>query len=181
MRTLQRHLLLAFALLLAVGWIGQDVTAQQEADPIDALMITGGGPWHDYYTQKKQIKQGLIDRIGNINITIDHEGGESTDFKFSRHKNDEWAEKFDVVVYNQCNLFLKDGEHVESIMEAHVEHQVPALMLHCPMHVYQNATKEWFDFTGAVSYVHERNRTPFTVEAVEPNHPIMANFPGSWP
>jgi hypothetical protein len=181
MRMIDRGLSLSLALLIALSWIGQDATAQQENDPIEALMITGGGPWHDYYTQKKRIKEGLIDRIGNINITIDHEGGESKDFKFSRHKNDEWAENFDIVIYNQCNLFLEDGEHVErSIMETHVEHQVPALMLHCPMHTYQNATKKWFDFTGAVSYVHERNRTPFTVEAVEPNHPIMANFPGSW-
>ncbi|MEQ9021758.1 MAG: hypothetical protein RLN82_03250, partial [Pseudomonadales bacterium] len=38
----------------------------QNADPLKILMITGGGPWHDYETQKDQIREGLLERLSNI-------------------------------------------------------------------------------------------------------------------
>ncbi len=42
----------------------------------------------------------------------------------------------------------------------------------------------WWDFVGAVSYVHEKenhpNTSPYTIEALEPRHPIMRNNPRSW-
>ena len=34
-----------------------------QADPLRILMTTGGGPWHDYGTQKDQIKNGLLERL----------------------------------------------------------------------------------------------------------------------
>ena len=156
----------------------------QDTDPLKVLMITGGGPWHDYEVQKRDIERGLLERLSNFELTIDHEGGEERNFTFSRHANTDWAREFDLVIYNQCNFYdgedaLADAAHVEQIIAAHVEYQVPAVMLHCPMHVYQHATEKWFDFTGAVSYYHE-DRRPFTVEVLEPTHPIMVNFPATW-
>lgn len=161
-----------------------DQEIDQNTDPLKILMITGGGPWHDYEVQKKQIEEGLKERLSNFELTIDHEGGEERNFAFTRHANTDWAKEFDLVIYNQCNFYdaddaIADRAHVERIIAAHVEYQVPAVMIHCPMHVYQYVTSQWFDFTGAVSYVHE-DRRPFTVEAMEPNHPIMVNFPSSW-
>lgn len=165
----------------------------QDADPLRILMITGGGPWHDYATQKEQIEEGLRERLSNIEITTDYEGGdtktmESTDFHFSRHLKEDWAADFDVVIYNHCNLQVKDEEYVKGIIAEHVEHQVPAVMLHCPMHLYQyasgDAPQAWWDFTGAVSYVHEKENHPntpsYTIEVLEPDHPIMQNYPPSW-
>lgn len=159
-------------------------TAYQKVDPLKILMITGGGPWHNYEVQKKQIEDGLKERLSNFELTIDHEGGQERNFAFTRHANTDWAREFDLVIYNQCNFYdgddaIADRAHVERIIAAHVEYQVPAVMIHCPMHVYQYVTSEWFDFTGAVSYVHE-DRRPFTVEVLEPTHPIMVNFPSSW-
>ena len=165
----------------------------QNTDPLKILMITGGGPWHDYATQKDQIKEGLLERLSNVEITTDYEGAdtltmESTDFFFSRHLEDDWAADFDVVIYNHCNLQVKDGAYVEGIVAEHVKHQVPAVMLHCPIHLYQyargGAADTWWDFVGAVSYVHEKenhpNTPPYTIEVLEPQHEIMKNYPRSW-
>ena len=161
-----------------------DQERDQGTDPLKILMITGGGPWHDYEVQKKQIEEGLNERLSNFELTIDHEGGQERNFTFSRHANTDWAREFDLIIYNQCDFYdgedaLADADHIEQIIAAHVEYQVPAVMLHCPMHVYQYATEKWFDLTGAVSHFHE-DRRPFTVEVLEPNHPIMVNFPRTW-
>ena len=163
---------------------------EKSVDPLKILMITGGGPWHDYATQKDQIKDGLLERLSNVEITIDYEGGdtatsESTDFFFSRHLKEDWAAEFDVVIYNHCNLHVTDEDYVKGIIAEHVKHQVPAVMLHCPIHLYQYAEGDgaaaWWDFTGAVSYVHEINeRLPYTIEVLRPKHPIMQHYPRSW-
>ncbi len=177
-----KRILLSILTLVFSGSLLQYAGAQN-TDPLKVLMIIGGGPFHDYYTQLRQLEDGLTDRIGNIEFTIDHNEGESEQdmhFKFESQLTDEWAQQFDLVLFNSCNLDMGDAEHVEQIMAAHAEHQVPAVLLHCPMHLHRTTTPVWYDFTGAVSYHHEVVRIPFTVEALEPNHPIMANFPGTW-
>ena len=123
----------AFLALILSGSLSQ-FAAAQDADPLKILMITGGGPWHDYATQKDQIEAGLLERLSNIDITTDYEGAdtltmESTDFHFSRHLQDDWAADFDVVIYNHCNLQVKDESYVKGIIDQHVKHQVPAVML----------------------------------------------------
>jgi uncharacterized protein len=113
---------------------------------------------------------------------------ESTDFKFSRHLEDDWAAEFDVVIYNHCNLQVKDEDYVKGIVAEHLKHKVPAVILHCPMHLYQyaggDAPDAWWDFVGAVSYVHEKENHPntpsYTIEVLEPQNPIMQNYPRSW-
>ncbi len=189
---LNKKILLSILTLILSGSLLQFAGAQN-TDPLNILMITGGGPWHDYATQKDQIREGLLERLSNIEITTDYEGAdtntmESTDFFFSRHLKDDWAEEFDVVIYNHCNLQVKDEAYVKGIIAEHVKHQVPAVMLHCPIHLYQyargDAADAWWDFTGAVSYVHEKenhpNTSPYTIEVLEPQHPIMKNYPRSW-
>lgn len=147
-------------------------------DPLKVLMITGGG-WHDYEVQKNLLEEGLTDRIGNIEFTIDIEGGSESSFRFTRHENTAWAEEFDLVLYNNCQTAVGSAEWVERIVDAHVEHQLPAVMLHCAMHSFREDTNKWFEFVGARSHRHEGHQ-PFTVEAVETSHPIMANFPRTW-
>lgn len=175
------------AILVALGSASfladYSIAAPQDSAPLKVLMITGGGPFHDYYTQKQQLAEGLTDRIGNIEFTIDHNEGESKEdmhFKFESQLTDEWAKKFDLVLYNNCNLDMGDAKHVKKIMAAHARYQVPAVLLHCPMHLHRTTTPDWYNFTGAVSHQHEVVRVPFTVEVLEPGHPIMANFPGTW-
>jgi hypothetical protein len=174
---------IAMALLLVSILAGHAVADTGDSDPLEVLMITGGGPFHDYYTQMRQLEEGLTDRIGNIKFTIDHNEGKGKQdmaFKFESQLTDDWAEQFDLVLYNNCNLDVGDPDHVDQIMNAHAEHQVPAVLLHCPMHLHRATAPDWYEFTGAVSYQHEVIRNPFTIEVFEPNHPIMANFPGTW-
>lgn len=170
--------------LVSVILVVERVRATPEgSDALEVLMITGGGPFHDYYTQKRQLEQGLTDRIGNINITIDHyegKGKQDMAFKFESLLSDDWARDYDLVLYNNCNLDMGDAEHVDKIMAAHAEQQVRAVLLHCPMHLHRTTTPVWYNFTGAVSYQHEVERIPFTMETLEPHHPIMVNFPGTW-
>lgn len=155
-----------------------DSEAMQDNDPLKVLMITGGG-WHDYEEQKQILEDGLTDRIGNISFTIDNEVGDQADVKTSIHDDTDWAAEYDLVLYNHCHSGVDDVEYIERIVDAHVENQLPAVMLHCAMHSYRGDTRRWFEFVGARSHRHEGHQ-PFTVEAVETDHPIMANFPRSW-
>ncbi len=187
-----KKVFLSALVLIFSGSLPQYAGAQNP-DKLKILMITGGGPWHDYATQKDQIREGLLERLSNVEITTDYEGGdtqtmESTDFHFSRHLKKDWAADFDVVIYNHCNLQVKDEAYVKGIIAEHVKHKLPAVMLHCPMHLYQyaegDAPQAWWDFTGAVSYVHEKENHPntpsYTIGVLEPHHPIMQNYPRSW-
>lgn len=191
-KKLNIRMLLSVLTLVVSGSLPQ-LAGAEDADPLRILQITGGGPWHDYATQKDQINDGLMERLANVEITTDYEGGdtvtmESTDFFFSRHLQEDWAADFDVVIYNQCNLQVKDADYVKDIVAEHVKHQVPAVMLHCPIHLYQYAEDDapaiWWDFVGAESYAHEKkdhpNTSPYTIEVLEPQHPIMKNYPPSW-
>jgi type 1 glutamine amidotransferase len=191
--SIKKALALLVCSALSVFCLNSNSSAQNSVEPIEILMITGGGPWHDYEVQKDQIRDGLKERLSNIDMTIDYEGRntntmESTNFKFSRHLKENWAADFDVVIYNHCNLQLKDEEYVHGIIDEHVEHQVPAVMLHCPIHLYQyaegDAPEDWWNFTGAVSHVHEKNNhpntPPYTIQVLRPDHPIMKNYPHTW-
>jgi uncharacterized protein len=156
-------------------WMNSD----QNTDPLRVLMLTSGESGQNEYMQKNQIEDGLRERITKIELTFDHEEAEGTHIKFSRHETAGWAEEFDLVIYNQCHS-LMDEEYVEQIMSAHAEHQLPAVLLHCSMSTNQNVNDKWFEFAGAVTYVHENSTRPLIVEALEPHHPIMVNFPKLW-
>ena len=70
---INKKLLLSVLTLILSGSLLQYAGAQN-TDPLKILMITGGGPWHDYETQKDQIEEGLLERLSNIEITTDYEG-----------------------------------------------------------------------------------------------------------
>jgi type 1 glutamine amidotransferase len=155
-----------------------DVIDKNDVDPLRVLMVTGGG-WHDYDVQKGILEMGLSERIGNIEFTIDHEIGGDSNAKLSRQQNSDWATEFDLVIYNNCQAGVEDVDHIEGIIEAHVQNHLPAVMLHCAMHSFRGDTMKWFEFVGARSHRHESHQA-FTVEAVRTDHPIMANFPRTW-
>lgn len=169
-------LLSIFIILMIL--VPADSEAIQDNDPLKVLMITGGG-WHDYEEQKQILEDGLTDRIGNISFTIDNEVGDQADVKTSIHDDTDWAAEYDLVLYNHCHSGVDDVEYIERIVDAHVENQLPAVMLHCAMHSYRSDTRKWFEFVGARSHRHEGHQ-PFTVEAIETDHPIMLNFPRTW-
>lgn len=146
--------------------------------PIQALLITGGG-WHDFEAQKGILTEGIAERA-NIEWTIDHEAGEAADAKISRHETTDWAEEFDVVVYNMSFSYVTDVDWIERIARAHREHSVPAVIVHGAVHSYRRSeTDAYRELIGVSSYRHDSHR-PYTVENRKPEHAIMQPFPEEW-
>lgn len=171
------HRLVVVAAFLCFGFITGTARAQA---PLRVLLVTGGG-WHDYTAQKDILANGIRERV-NAEVTIDHEAGEDSGARIARHRTDAWAREFDLVIYNICFSDVRDRDWAEAIVRAHVTHQVPAVMLHCTVHSYnyRGDAPIWSMFLGVRSQRHQRQR-PFTVEALEAAHPILAGFPAPWP
>ncbi|MFP4173623.1 MAG: ThuA domain-containing protein [Candidatus Hydrogenedentota bacterium] len=154
------------------------VHAQENDEPLEVLMITGGG-WHDFETQKEILSEGISERA-NVEFTIDHEAGDDPEARISRHEDTAWAEEgFDAVLYNM-SFSMEDNEWVHRIVDAHLEHDIPALIIHGATHSYRHGNPErWFEFMGVRSMRHQ-SHMPFTVEALNEDHPVMANFDVPW-
>jgi type 1 glutamine amidotransferase len=149
-----------------------------DPDPIQALLITGGG-WHDFEAQKHILTEGIAERA-NVEWTIDHEAGDAADAKISRHETTEWAREFDVVVYNMSFSYVTDVEWIERIVSAHREYSVPAVVIHGSVHSYRRSdTDAYRELIGVASYEHDSHR-PYTVENLQPEHPVMQPFPEAW-
>ncbi|MEX2601013.1 MAG: family 16 glycoside hydrolase [Balneolaceae bacterium] len=162
-------------LIIAIPADAESYTMQE--DPLQVLMITGGG-WHDYDVQHVLLEEELSKRV-NLDFTIDYTTGTDADAIPEIHQNDDWASEYDLVLYNSCHSGVEDVEYIEGVVDAHVENQLPAVVLHCSMHTYRGDTMKWFEFVGARSHRHESHQ-PFTVELLEPSHPITVNFPSAW-
>lgn len=179
MRFIPATIVITAALAVTPALLPSAKAADEAAGPIRALYLTGGC-CHDYDTQKQLLTDGLGARA-NIAWTIDHEGGSSSDHKLSRHQQPDWAEPFDVVVYNMCFAAVRDDDFIENITRAHHDSDTGAVLLHCAMHSYRDAaTDAWDRLIGLDTYHHEA-QSSFLVEAVDGGHPIMAGFPeGGW-
>lgn len=148
-------------------------------EALQVLMITGGG-WHDYEAQQYSLRDGLSERV-QIEITIDHEAGKNSGHKISRHENNDWSQEFDLVLYNMCFADIRDVDWSKRIVQAHVDQQVPAVVLHCALHSYNYHRDDdtWQRFAGVKSNRHQSHK-PFTVEVLNQDHPVMARFPAEW-
>lgn len=179
-----RNLILGLPALpvLCFAFAATATATASETEPIQALMITGGG-WHDYEAQQHILAEGISARA-NVQWTIDLEGMEGGNQEQSRHKprrqrESGWAEGFDVALYNMCYSNVTDVEFIEGITRVH-EAGLPAVVLHCAMHSYRHAeTEAWRDLLGVRTTRHEAHR-PFTVENLKPDHPVMKGFPEEW-
>ncbi len=148
----------------------------QESKPIRALLITGGC-CHDYPNQKKILTEGISARA-NVQWTIVHQGGTTTNTKIGLHENENWADGYDVIVHNQCFAGVTDPAFVQRVLKPHKEGK-PAVVIHCAMHNYRDKTDEWFKFTGITSHSHGAHYA-IDVENINKDHPIMEGFPAKW-
>ena len=146
--------------------------AASAARPIRALLITGGC-CHDYERQKRIITQGVSDRA-NVQWTVVHQGGSTTDTKIPFYSDPKWYEGFDVVVHNECFSGVVDKAFVDGILEAHRK-GVPAILIHCAMHCYRVGDDRWFEFCGVQSPGHGPHYA-YSIENLKPEHPIMEGF-----
>ncbi|MGV2340250.1 MAG UNVERIFIED_CONTAM: ThuA domain-containing protein [Planctomycetaceae bacterium] len=147
-------------------------TEARQNRPLRALLITGGC-CHDYERQKRILTRGLSARA-NIQWTIVHQGGSTTDTKIPFYNDPNWADGFDVVVHNECFAGVVDREFVDGILKAH-QKGVPAVLIHCAMHCYRVGDDRWFEFCGVQSPGHGPHYA-YTIENLKPEHPIMEGF-----
>jgi type 1 glutamine amidotransferase len=164
---------------LAVTGRGADQTATAKgATTIRALYVTGGG-FHDFVTQETILPPGLAQRI-KIDWTIDHTAGKATDVLIERHKNTDWTNTFDVVLYNMSFSHVVAADWIERLARAHRDSGVAAVILHGAVHSYRRSeSRAWGELMGAFSMRHDRQR-PLTIEALAAGHPILRGFPKKW-
>ena len=140
--------------------------------PIQALLVTGGC-CHDYDRQKLILTRGISARA-NVQWTVVHQGGTTTDTKIPLYDDPNWAEGFDIVVHNECFSGVTDKEFVDRILKPHRE-GLPAILIHCAMHCYRVGDDRWFEFCGVQSPGHGPHYS-YTIENQKLDHPIMAGF-----
>jgi type 1 glutamine amidotransferase len=168
------HGVLAAALLL----LPAKVTAQQ-APPIRALYVTGGG-FHDFVAQEKIVPPGIAART-SIVWTIDHTADTSTKMLIPRHRTTAWADSFDVVVYNMSFSYVVDPQWIERIAYAHRDKGVGVVILHGATHSYRRSTTDaWRELMGAASMRHDTQREFPRLERLAPDNPIVKSLPKEW-
>ena len=163
-------------LLFVLNWTLTGAVHAEPPRPLRALLITGGC-CHDYDRQKLILTRGLNARV-NIEWTVVHQGGTTTDTKIPVYADDNWAEGFDIVVHNECFAGVKDPAWVDRILKPHRE-GTPAILIHCAMHCYRTGDDRWFEFCGMQSPGHGPHFA-YLVENLQPDHPIMKDFGASW-
>lgn len=150
--------------------------------PVKALLISGGC-CHDYQNQKRIISEGLASRVGPIDWTI-LEYGSGRDVKADIYQQADWIDGFDIVIHNECFGGVTDGDFVTGIVNAHVQHKVPAIVVHCSMHSYRAAPTAdlWRAFLGVTSRRHERKKHSLLVRPTDAGrkHPILASLGDEW-
>lgn len=147
------------------------------AKPLRALLITGGC-CHDYINQKVILSKGISERA-NVTFEIMHEGGTAGDHKVAVYREKNWADKYDVILHNECFGKVLDVEFINAMARAH-QGGTPAVVIHCAMHSYRRAgTDEWRKVLGVTSMRHQQ-KTSVDVKNLKPGHPIMKGFPKSW-
>ncbi len=147
-------------------------------ETLQVLFITGGG-WHDFVAQETVLTEGLGKRL-NVEFTVDHTAGRSPRHRPERFDDSDWAEGYDLILYSMSLSRDQKPETAQTIIDSHVKHGVPAVLVHGATHSYRNTGNEnWFKFMGAKSMSHEALGA-FTNEVIEPEHPVMQGFPNPW-
>ena len=175
-----RRMLVLVASVIALSTAGEGGTRTPQGlpRPIRALYVTGGG-FHDFVAHQSILPPAISKQV-NIQWTIDHTAGKSTDVLIERHKDTNWAKEFDVVLYNMSFSFVVDVAWIERITDAHRESGVGAVILHGAVHSYRRSeSKAWGEMMGAFSMRHDAQR-PLTVETIAADNPIMRGVPPTW-
>ena len=147
---------------------------------IKALLLTGGC-CHNYEYQKKKIQEFTSKKL-NIKWDVLHEGGVLKDHKLSIYNSENWSDKYDVVVHNECFGKMIDDNFINNAVNDHLKSDIGIVMLHCAMHTYRKADEgkdAWTKMIGLESKKHD-HQDNYIVNNVAPQHPIMKNFPKEW-
>ncbi len=173
--------ILTICIVLITGIANAD-ERESKSPKVRALMVTGGC-CHDYQNQKKIISDGLSESIGNIEWTI-VAYGDKREIKADVYKQADWIKDFDIVIHNECFGAVDDGDFVQGIVDAHIKHQIPAIVIHCSLHSYRVAptADSWRALLGVTSRKHEKTKHKLMVIPTDAGkqHPITAPIGDSW-
>lgn len=162
------------------------LSAEPNAEPIKALLITGGC-CHDYAVQKDLLTDGLQKRT---NIVIDqvHTDDSTTKPDLPIYGMENYADGYDVVIHNTCSADVRDKEIISKLLIPHKK-GLPAVHIHCSIHSYRpenfqepittlgNPENAWFEFIGLQSTGHGP-KIPLIVKYTDPDHPIAETLEG---
>jgi type 1 glutamine amidotransferase len=164
------------AMAIAFGLCNACIHAA-EPKPLKALLVTGGC-CHDYASQKLILTEGITARA-NVEWTIVHEGGTSTDHRVSIYEKPDWGKDYDVVVHNECFAKVTDPAFVENVAAAH-RNGLPCLVIHCTMHTFRDLQEDtWRELLGVTTRRHERQH-PLEIRNLKPDDAVMYGFPETW-
>lgn len=184
-RRIALYLLASLWSVAAMGLVGPlavPAAAQQAKTPtartLRGLYVTGGG-FHEFVKQETILPPGIASRV-DIQWTIDHTAGTSTQVLIDRHKDTAWTSQFDVVLYNMSFSHVVDVEWIERLAHAHRDSGVAAVILHGAVHSYRRSTtRAWGELMGAFSMRHDAQR-PLTVKTLAAGKAIMGDAPDPW-
>lgn len=112
--------------LVCMSLAGLSIAASA-ADPIKALLITGGC-CHDYPTQATLLQEG-ISAYANITFDVVNEG-KGTENIHSPFKKKNWNKGYDLIIHNQCSATLGD-EVGNAVAKEHFDTGVEGVAIHC--------------------------------------------------
>ena len=174
---IQSHRFLLPALALAITLSAAAGGAEK---PLKALLVLGGC-CHDYATQKDILKAGIETRA-NVQVDVCYSSDATTKPEFSCYKNDNWADRYDVIIHDECAADIKDLAVVNRILEPHRK-GLPGVNLHCAIHSFRVSPEYkkpqtpgtegalWFDYLGLQSTRHGK-QLPIIVTYTTPAGPI---------
>ena len=155
----------------------ENVKPLYSGKPIKALLITGGC-CHNYLFQAAALTKG-VEALADIEWTIERDPRTGTRGKIELYDDPDWGKEYDVVVHNECFAATTDPEYIRKITEAH-KAGVSAVVIHCAMHTYRDATiDDWREFLGVTSKHHE-HQSRYPVKIVNDQHFITKGFPKDW-
>ncbi len=153
--------------------LGAFSLAANAADPIKALLITGGC-CHDYTAQAALLQKGIA-AYANITFDVVNEG-KGTEHVHAPFKKKNWSKGYDIIIHNQCSAKLGDVVG-NAVAKEHFDTGVAGVAIHCAFHTFRNMeSNEWRKCLGATSKRHGA-KVPVTVSYDLPDHPIVKGVP----
>lgn len=180
-----RGLLIASLCMLALGSPVTESYAQRgpqfAGQPrIKALMVAGGC-CHDYPAQAAIFMRQLHEELP-IDWTFQYLNWQANREAPAFYSDPNWFQGYDIVVHNDCFTppdSLLSEEYLSNAAAAN-RAGIPAVVIHCAMHTFRDAsTDQWRGMLGVASSHHTPSHN-IAIEILEPEHPIMAGIESGW-
>lgn len=169
----------AFLVLLSATTVLQAQQPPGVSAPRIQALVVSGGCCHDYPTQDKLLMEIVREGLP-VDWTVVYQGGTARESKIPLYADANWISGFDIVVHNECFGFVDDPDYIRRIVDAHRTSGVPAVVTHCSMHSYRNATiDDWRELLGVTSRRHT-SAGPIDVTWTDRTHPAVTGLGDGW-